>query len=100
MFKQTARLTKPQLIALKKVYDRTPLFNNDTASHVSAARRFNVNPYGWNFSEAEITAKDFPNLHRVSFREFRRSVIYQFDCILVPWVGMFLGIEHDGYTHS
>lgn len=36
-----------------------------------------------------------------SYRAFRRTVIPAFgDCIMVPWCGMILGIESDGYTHS
>lgn len=97
-FKQTSRLTKAQLIALKNVYDRSPLFS--TRATIGGKLSANINPYGWNFSEAETFASAFPHLHRVSFREFRRSVHYMFDCVLVPWLGMHLGIEHDGYTHS
>ena len=37
-----------------------------------------------------------------NYREFRRTVQYaSYDsCIMVPWSGMWLGIEKDGYTHS
>lgn len=37
------------------------------------------------------------------WRKFRRSVQAYFDksgCVMVPWQGMWLGIETDGYTHS
>ena len=61
-----AQLTKAQIRALKRVYDRTPL--------------------------------------GMSYLAFRRTVvgpIYSNDpCIMVPWCGMWLGIEPDGYTHS
>jgi hypothetical protein len=38
----------------------------------------------------------------MSYLGFRRSVVkYLRDgCILVPWCGMWLGIENDGYTHT
>ena len=36
----------------------------------------------------------------VSYMEFRRSVVCGYDCIMVEWCGMWLGIEPDGYTHS
>ncbi len=38
----------------------------------------------------------------LSYREFRRTVQPGFggDYIMVPWCGMWLGIEADGYTHS
>lgn len=36
----------------------------------------------------------------MSYRTFRRTVVASFDCIIVRWSGMWLGIESDGYTHS
>ena len=39
----------------------------------------------------------------ISYREFRRRVEPFFDntgCILVPWCGMWLGIEANGYAHT
>lgn len=38
-----------------------------------------------------------------SYRDFRRSVVPGLACdpvIMVPFAGMWLGIEPDGYTHS
>jgi hypothetical protein len=35
-----------------------------------------------------------------SYRAFRRAAHYGYDCIMVYWHGMWLGIEKDGYTHS
>ena len=37
-----------------------------------------------------------------SFLKFRRTVkpAIGLDCVIVPWCGIFLGIETDGYTHS
>lgn len=38
----------------------------------------------------------------ILYRRFRATV-HGFpggDCIMVPWKGMWLGIEKDGYTHS
>ena len=36
-----------------------------------------------------------------TYREFRRTVIkHPDDCVMVPWCGMWLGIEKDGHTHS
>jgi hypothetical protein len=35
------------------------------------------------------------------YRKFRRTAFVAFgDCLMVPWAGMTLGIEADGYTHS
>lgn len=36
----------------------------------------------------------------MSYLSFRRTVRPAFGCIMVPWQGMWLGIETDGYTHS
>ncbi len=37
----------------------------------------------------------------LGYREFRKTVKGgTFDCVMVHWCGMWLGIEHDGYTHS
>lgn len=37
------------------------------------------------------------------YRRFRKTVQPYFDgsgCVMVPWHGMWLGVETDGYTHS
>jgi hypothetical protein len=36
----------------------------------------------------------------MTYLQFRRSVKYGYDCLMVRWCGMWLGIEKDGYTHS
>ena len=35
-----------------------------------------------------------------SYMQVRRSVVPGFGCVMLPWCGMWLGIEPDGYTHS
>jgi hypothetical protein len=35
-----------------------------------------------------------------SYREFRGRVRSALGYIMIPWCGMWLGIETDGYTHS
>lgn len=35
-----------------------------------------------------------------SYRQFRRTAQPGPGCVMVPFVGMWLGIEPDGYTHS
>jgi len=37
-----------------------------------------------------------------TYLEFRRTAINNslMGCVMVPWLGMWLGIEKDGYTHS
>lgn len=36
----------------------------------------------------------------MTYLQFRRTVQQGWDCIMVKWSGMWLGIESDGYTHS
>jgi hypothetical protein len=44
-------------------------------------------------------AEKVPSLQ---YRRFRKTVqpFFGDTCIMVPWAGMWLGIETDGYTHS
>ena len=36
----------------------------------------------------------------IQYRRFRAKVVPGPGCVMVPWKGMWLGIEPDGYTHS
>lgn len=63
-------LNKAQQVALKRVYDRGPIYSD---GHIPLP---------------------------ISYRQFRRRVQFSFDCAMVPWCNMWLGIELDGYTHS
>jgi len=36
----------------------------------------------------------------VTYKEFRLSVSKGWDCVMVYWCGMWVGIETDGYTHT
>lgn len=36
----------------------------------------------------------------IPYRTIRRTVQPGYDCIMMPFAGMWLGIEKDGYTHS
>lgn len=55
-----------------------------------------------------LTREQRVSLHRkwsredqgMTYREFRNTVVKGYDCALVLWSGMWLGIEQDGYTHS
>ena len=40
------------------------------------------------------------NKQGMTYLQFRRTVQYGFDCLMVEWCGMWLGIEEDGYIHS
>ena len=41
-----------------------------------------------------------PDNWKGSYLNFRRTVQQGYDCIMIKWCGMWLGIEKDGYTHS
>ena len=76
-------LTKAQRAALKRVYDRAPLFERwewDLPGYVSEPHSQGQQP--------------------VTYRQFRKLVQSGYDCVMLPWCGMWLGIEKDGYTHS
>ncbi len=70
-------LTREQRIALKRVFDRQPI----KADPMMLDGYYGVVRY-------------------MSYRGFRRTVQPGPDCVMVPWAGMWLGIEKDGYTHS
>ncbi len=70
-------LTRLQRVALKEVYDRQPIM----------ARPLPLDGY-------------YGVVRFVTYMEFRRTVEPGWGCIMVPWCGMWLGIEPDGYTHS
>lgn len=40
------------------------------------------------------------NNQGLSYRAFRATVQPGWGYVMVPWSGMWLGIEKDGYTHS
>ena len=46
-------------------------------------RKFNQNPNG-----------------SPSFLNFMKRAVPGYDCLMIQWCGMWLGIELDGYTHS
>jgi len=41
-----------------------------------------------------------PSATPARYRDFRRKVEPGPGCIMIPYAGMWLGIEPDGYTHS
>jgi hypothetical protein len=55
-----------------------------------------------------LTRQQRVSLHRkwcqdsqgMTYREFRKTVQPGWECVMVKWCGMWLGIETDGYTHS
>lgn len=72
------KLTKAQQIALKHLFDRDPIYPYLTPEEIRNG----------------ITA--IP----LTYKQFRRTVKQGYDCIMVQWAGMWIGIEPDGYTHS
>jgi hypothetical protein len=43
-----------------------------------------------------------PGSEPMTYRQFRRTAqyVHHMGVLMVPWCGMWLGIEKDGYTHS
>lgn len=75
------KLTKEQRKALKRLFDRYPLYLYD--GRPVEGSRYKGHP-------------------RCTYRQFRRKIVpgLGMDCIMVPYCGMWVGIERDGYTHS
>lgn len=77
------RLTKPQRAALKNLYDRlaqdTQEINADILQHPGR-----------------------PLKYLPTYRQFRKTVRHPIamDCVMIPYNGMWLGIEPDGYAHT
>jgi hypothetical protein len=87
------KLTKAQRKALFKVFQR------DFPGWVTPFKRMGADPRMLNAHAGYIEIK-VPSLQ---WRRFRKTVTPYFDnsgCVMVPWRGMWLGIETDGYTHS
>lgn len=70
------KTTKAQRLALKRVWLRV----------------FNEKPARTLTNDELVIA--------LNYRAFRRTVQPGPGCIMVPFAGMWLGIEPDGYTHS
>lgn len=70
------KLNRAQRLALKRIFDRTPIY----------------------FPQLGSCAPP----RQMTYREWRRNVQPAFggDCVMVFWSGMWLGIEKDGYVHS
>ena len=85
------KFTKAQIKALKSVYDRCPIDQYN--------RR--IEPRYIQNSEYYLGTPTYCYPGAISYNTFRRSASRAFgNCLMVPWCGMMLGIETDGYTHS
>lgn len=51
-------------------------------------------------AQRQALKKVFDRTQGGSYLTFRRTVEPGWGCIMVPFAGMWLGIEPDGYTHS
>lgn len=108
-------ITRKQREALKRVYDRGPIYKSDID-----ARKL-ITDAGWTFifgdrdalwyhphlrdrrsyrDHHQVIADFFSEIKPLTYRQFRKTVQNGFDCLMVRWNGMWLGIETDGYTHS
>lgn len=74
-------LTREQRVALWKVFQR------DFPNWLTPTRRAS--------HHGEVV-----RVPSVQWRRFRAKVTPGPGCVMVPWCGMWLGIEPDGYTHS
>jgi len=75
-------LTKAQREALKRLYDRQPIYPHLT------------------LLEEQMVKRKRLTVVPITYRQFRRGVQPGPDCIMIQWCNMWLGIEPDGYTHS
>ena len=82
-------ITREQRVAIKRVFDRTPHY-------------FQL-PY---YKNGELVTTDvtsnqaYKTQPALTYKQFRKRVLHGYDCLMVQWCGMWLGIEPDGYTHS
>ena len=81
-------LTPQQHEALKKIHARGPLVWD-------SANRFLVTP-----PEAACEAYARKPLSIEALEAALRPMMCGDGCVLLPWQGMWLGIETNGYTHS
>lgn len=76
-------LTKAQRNALFRVFQR------DFPSWVTPTRRQDIHG-----------RPSLVKVPSIQWRRFRARVQPGYDCVMLHWQGMWLGIERDGYTHS
>lgn len=120
-------ITKAQRAAIKRIFDRGPIYSNNLVASVIAANagwhylsvdmlpkgglRERVMEAGYThvwvhgtytpvYEDASSIVRDYALAKTLTYREFRCTVKTGYDCLIVQWRGMTLGIESDGYTHS
>jgi hypothetical protein len=89
------KTTRAQREAIFRVFQR------DFPSWITPTRRQQRAPCptcgltgGHQAAKAAIKVTSF------QYRKFRKTVVPGPGCLMLPWRGMWLGIEPDGYTHS
>jgi hypothetical protein len=87
------KTTRKQREALFKVFRRD--FPNHTTPRMRHAGRKCPHCGEW-------SSRDMVKVASGNYRRFRKKVQPAFGdtCIMLPWKGVWLGIETDGYTHS
>jgi len=120
-------ITRAQRRAIKAIYDRYPIFvGGKTAQQIvyDAGWRYvavtdlpfgdlrnKANDLGYShvwvhgvyypvYLDCTKIVEDYGLDTRITYRDFRKTVKQGFDCLMVRWCGMMLGIESDGYVHS
>jgi len=112
-------ITKQQRAAIKRVFDRCTVYKSGKTSDelaIEAGWKFIVKNDGsdgtpvvcyWTrynmstvFAESDDIVREMRLDEPMNYREFRKTVCHGYDCLMVKWAGMWLGIEADGYTHS
>ena len=84
---QNDKITIAQAIALNKVFNRTSMTLIEGM------------PQNAGDSIPNKTSKT-PPANLLSFEEWVMLGYVMADVLMIPWCGMWLGIEPDGYTHS
>lgn len=105
--------TKAQRKAMKAVFDRRRIYPSGKSSDglaYDAGWRFIQDPdHGWCWVHDKVTPKyrdsesivsDYRLGLPISYLQFRRTIKEGYGCLMVPWFGLWLGIEPDGFTHS
>ena len=109
-------ITREQRQAIKRVFQRCPIYPNGKSSDQLAYEN------GWQLEHVcgddityswqkkgitvspDVTSaaivEAFEYAKPISYMQFRRTVQQGYDCLMVQWAGMWLGIEADGHTHS
>jgi len=77
------KTTRAQREALFRVFQR------DFPNWISPGKR-----------RSKYTENTIVPVPTIQWRRFRATVRPGPGCIMLPWAGMWLGIEVDGYTHS